>query len=92
MSSTITDSWVTAGPGGLYAEACVWFGMAKPNQVLVVKFSAWNKWYNEARFSRARIVPPPPAFCGDNYQVANSVRDELNHGIQQTTNRKAGQE
>lgn len=80
MTTEITaqDSWVTVGPGGFYAEACVWFGLAKENQVLVVKFSEWNKWYNEARFSRARIKPPTPAFCGDNYQVANEVRNELN--------------
>lgn len=79
----IEDSWVTSGPSSFYSEACVWFNFAKEGQVLVVKFSQWLKWYNEARFSRARIVPPMPAFCGDNYQVANQVRDELNQSSQE---------
>jgi hypothetical protein len=92
MTSTVTDSWVTVGPSGYYSEACVWFGLAKSGQVLVVKFSKWNEWYNKARFSNARVVPPAPAFCGDTYEIANQVRDELNQSAEQlTTNGKAGQ-
>lgn len=72
------DSWVVVGSGGHYAEACVRFGLAKSGQHLVVKFSQWNKWYNEQRFARGWITPPPPAYCADNYQAANEVRDELN--------------
>ena len=78
MSVKETDSWVTVGPSGYYTEACVWFDFAKDGQVLVVKFSDWNKWYNEQRYSRNKIVPPQPAFCGDSYEIANKVRDELN--------------
>ena len=79
--STELDSYVVAGPSGLYAEACVWFDLAKPNQVLVVNFKTWVEWYNKARFSDARIKPPAPSFCADTYEVANSVRDELNKSL-----------
>lgn len=72
------DSWVTVGTGGHYADACVRFGLAKPGQHLVVKFSQWNEWYCQQRFARVWIKPPAPAFCADTYQVANEVRDELN--------------
>ena len=74
-----TDSFVTVGSGGHYAEACVRFGLAKTGQHLVVKFSAWNDWYNKQRFARGAITPPPPAFCADTYQLANEIRDELNN-------------
>lgn len=73
------DSYVTAGPSGFYSEACVWFDLAKPNQVLVVKFSEWNKWYNAARFANHRIVPPTPAHVADSYEEANAMRDKLNN-------------
>ncbi len=78
---TELNSFVVAGPSGLYAEACVWFDLAKPNQVLVVKFKSWVEWYNMARFSDTRIKPPPPSFCADTYEVANAVRDKLNETL-----------
>lgn len=73
------DSWVTVSPGGHYADACQRFGLCKAGQHLVVSFSAWNKWYNEQRFARVMIKPPSPAFCGDNYQIAKDVADDLNN-------------
>lgn len=87
-----TDSYVTAGPSGLYAEACVWFNLAKPNQVLVIKFSKWLNWYNAARFSNARVVPPAPDFCGDTYEIATQVRDELNQSAEQLQTEKLFQQ
>lgn len=75
----IDDSWVTVSPGGHYADACRHFGLAKYGQHLVVKFSAWNDWYNKQRFARSWVKPPMPAFCGDNYQVAKAVADDLNN-------------
>jgi hypothetical protein len=73
------DSWVVVGSGGHYADACVRFGLAKPGQHLVVKFSQWNKWYNEQRWARVWIKPPTPAFCGETWEVANQIRDDLNN-------------
>lgn len=87
-----TDSYVTAEPGGLYAEACVWFNLAKPNQTLVIKFSKWLNWYNAARFSNARVVPPAPDFCGDTYEIATQVRDELNQSAEQLQTEKLFQQ
>ena len=31
-----------------------------------------------AKFSRLPVTPPQPAFCGDNYEIAKSVADDLN--------------
>jgi len=73
------DSYVVAGPGGFYNEACNWFGYTKSHHVLVVKFSVWNDWYNCARFSKHRIVPPRPEFIAETWEEATAKRDELNN-------------
>ena len=72
------DSYVVVSSGGHYADACQIKGLCAVGQHLVVSFNAWNKWHNEARFSRVLVTPPPPAFCGDTYEVAKQVADELN--------------
>ncbi len=71
-------TYVVVSPGGYYADACQRKGFCKVGQHLVVSFTAWNKWYSEARFSRLPVTPPQPAFCGDNYEIAKSVADDLN--------------
>jgi len=79
-----TETWVTISPTGHYHNACVAFGYVVSGKHLVVGFLAWNKWYNEQRFTRVPIKPPVPVFAGDTYQIAKSVADELNKSITTT--------
>jgi hypothetical protein len=45
---------------------------------MVVRFSAWSKWYNEQRFTRTTVQVPAPAFVGDTYKIVEDMANELN--------------
>jgi hypothetical protein len=75
------DYFITVNPASYYHDACRVEGLVKPNQHIVVRFSAWSKWFNEQRFSRKKTPVPPPAFIGDTYEIVKSVADELNASL-----------
>jgi hypothetical protein len=72
------DYFITTSPGGHYHDACLSKGFVLSHQHIVVRFSAWSKWYNEQRWSRITVSVPPPAFVGDTYAIAQDAADELN--------------
>jgi hypothetical protein len=72
------DSFVTTSPGGHYHDACLSKGFVLSHQHIVVRFSAWSKWYNQQRFTRTTVPVPVPAFVGDTYAIAQDMANELN--------------
>ena len=85
MQNTDIDSFVVLSPGGHYHDYAKLNGLVKSHQYAVIKFSKFNKWYNEARFANSNIkiatILPPPAFVGDTYAIAQDMADELNKQI-----------
>ena len=72
------DYYITTSPGGHYHDACLAKGFVQSHQHMVVRFSAWSKWYNEQRFTRTTVQVPPPAFVGDTYKIVEDMANELN--------------
>jgi hypothetical protein len=72
------DSFVIVSPGGHFHDACLGKSLVKSHQHIVVRFSDWNKWYNEQRFTHREIAVPVPAFVGDSYEIAKNVSEQLN--------------
>jgi len=85
MENTDIDSFVVLSPGGHYHDWAKLSGLIKSNQYAVIKFSQFNKWYNEARFSNSNkkiaMIVPPPSFVGDTYAIALDIANELNKAI-----------
>jgi hypothetical protein len=56
--------------------------LIQSNQYVVMRFSAYTKWYNTARWAKSNkeiaLALPAPAFVGDTYAIAQNVADELN--------------
>ena len=72
------DYYITTSPGGHYHDACLAKGFVQSHQHMVVRFSAWSKWYNEQRFTRTTVQVPLPAFVGDTYKIVEDMANELN--------------
>jgi hypothetical protein len=85
MINTETDSYVVLSPGGHYHDWATKCEMVNSNQYAVMRFSAYTKWYNMARWAKSNkeiaLALPTPAFVGDTYAIAQSVADELNQSM-----------
>ena len=55
MENTDIDSYVVCSPGGHYHDYAKLNGLIKSHQHAVIKFSQFNKWYNEARFASSNL-------------------------------------
>jgi hypothetical protein len=82
MENTDIDSYVVCSPGGHYHDYAKLNGLIKSHQHAVIRFSKFNKWYNEARFASSNLkvaaILPPPTFVGDTYAIAQDMANELN--------------
>ena len=82
MLNTEIDSYVVLSPGGHYHDWATKCGLIKSTQYAVMRFSAYTKWYNMARWAKSNkeiaLALPTPVFVGDTYAIAQDVSDELN--------------
>ena len=53
MINTEIDSYVVMAPGGNYHDWASLSNLVKSNQYAIIKFSQFNKWYGEARFTNS---------------------------------------
>ena len=85
MINQETDSYVICSPGGHYHDWAVTCTLVKSNQYAVMRFSAYTKWYNKARWTNSSkeimLALPTPVFVGDTLAIAQSVADELNQSL-----------
>jgi len=85
MLNTETDSYVVLSPGGHYHDWAIKCTMIKSNQYAVMRFSAYTKWFNTARWAKSNkeiaVALPAPAFVGDTYAIAQDMADELNQSM-----------
>ena len=82
MQNTEIDSYVVMAPGGSYHDWASLSNLVKPNQYAIIKFSQFNKWYSEARFTNSNnkiaMALPAPEFIADTYAEAQNIANNLN--------------
>ena len=85
MQRTEIDSYVVMAPGGSYHDWASLSNLVKPNQYAVIKFSQFNKWYGEARFTKSNakiaMTLPAPEFVADTYAEAQDIVSKLNKNL-----------
>jgi hypothetical protein len=82
MINTEIDSYVLMAPGGNYHDWASLSNLIKSNQYAIIKFSQFNKWYGEARFTNSNnkiaMALPAPEFIADSYEEAQDIVNKLN--------------
>lgn len=82
MINTEIDSYVVMAPGGSYHDWASLSNLVKPNQYAIIKFSQFNKWYSEARFTNSNtkiaMALPAPEFVADTHAEAQDIVNKLN--------------
>ncbi len=77
-----TDSYVVMAPGGSYHDWASLSNLVRPNQYAVIKYSQFNKWYGEARFTNSNkkiaMTLPAPEFVADTFEEAQEIVKRLN--------------
>lgn len=83
MINTKIDSYVVMAPGGSYHDWASLNNLVKPNQYAIIKFSQFNKWYSEARWTNSNkkiaMALPAPKFVADTYAEAQDIVNKLNN-------------
>ena len=76
------DSYVIMTPGGNYHDWASLSNLIKSKQYAIIKFSKFNKWYSEARFTNSNkkiaMALPAPEFVADSYAEAQEIANRLN--------------